>query len=79
MGHMPHELREEFPEFADQLSRIEEGDGHFRRLAQEYRTVNRAIVELEAGDEFNPHFDEEGLRKKRLFLKGELYALLRAH
>ncbi|WP_286828869.1 MULTISPECIES: YdcH family protein [Kordiimonas] len=79
MGHMPHALREEFPEFADKLPRIEESDGHFRRLAEEYRSVNRAILELEAGDETNPHFDEEGLRKKRLFLKDEIYALLKEH
>jgi len=79
MGHMSHELREEFPEFADQLSQIEESDGHFRRLAQEYRAVNRAILELEAGNEVNPHFDKEGLRKKRLLLKDEIYAQLRSH
>lgn len=79
MGHLPHALRKEFPEFADRLPEIEASDGHFRRLAEEYRSVNREILKLEAGDEPKPHFDEEGLRKKRLFLKDEIYALLKAH
>lgn len=78
MGHMAHELTEEFPEYVDKLQRLEASDGHFRRLAEDYRDINREILRLEVGDEPKPHFDEEGLRSKRLFLKDEIYALLKA-
>ena len=77
MSHVPHELREEFPEFTDVIHKLKEDSAHFRRLAEEYHAVNRSIHRLETGDEHMSQFDEENLRKERLRLKDELYALLK--
>ena len=78
MSHVPHELREDFPEFTDQIHALKENDAHFRRLADEYHTVNREVHRLEAGDEHLSQFEEDNLRKTRMRLKDELYALLKA-
>jgi uncharacterized protein YdcH (DUF465 family) len=78
MSHTPHELREEFPEFAEAIHNLKENDAHFRRLFDEYHTVNRSIHRLEAGEDHASQFDEEDLRKTRMRLKDELYAMLKA-
>lgn len=78
MSHTPHELREEFPEFADTIHTLKENDAHFRRLFEEYHTINRSIHRLEAGEDHASQFDEEDLRKQRMRLKDELYAMLKA-
>ncbi|NVJ96745.1 MAG: DUF465 domain-containing protein [Alphaproteobacteria bacterium] len=77
MSHVPHELREEFPEFADQLHALKESDAHFRKLADQYHTVNRDIHRLEIGEDHVSQFTEEDLRKERMRLKDEIYGMLR--
>lgn len=79
MGHIPHDLREEFPEFSDKLHTLEQNDGHFRRLADEYNKINHSIHRLESHREQLRQLDEDGLRQKRLHLKDEIYAFLKTH
>jgi len=78
MSHVPHELREDFPEFDQQIHELKENDQHFRRLASDYHTVNREIHRIEIGDEHVSQFAEEDLRKKRMILKDEIYTLLKS-
>ncbi len=77
MSHTPHELAEEFPEFADKLHALKTSDAHFARLADEYHELNREIHRIETDTE--PASDEyqTELRKKRMALKDEIYALLK--
>ncbi|WP_417449725.1 YdcH family protein [Kordiimonas sp.] len=77
MSHVPHELREEFPEFADTIHKLKEENAHFRRVSEEYHEVNRSIHRLENGDEHASQFDEDNLRKERIRLKDEIYSLLK--
>lgn len=78
MSHTPHELKEDFPEFAEAIHNLKESDAHFRRLFDEYHSVNRAVHRLEIGEDHASQFDEEALRKERIRLKDEIYALLKA-
>jgi uncharacterized protein YdcH (DUF465 family) len=78
MTHVPHGLHEEFPTATPVISRLRIGDAHFARLADTYEHVNREIHRIEA--EVEPTSDDvlEQLKKKRLKLKDEIAAMLRA-
>jgi len=78
MSHTPHELTEEFPEAADKIHELKESNAHFARLADEYHELNREIHRIET--DLEPASDEHQteLRKKRMALKDEIYAMLKA-
>jgi len=78
MSHTPHELREEFPEFEARIHTLKGSDHHFRRLFDEYHGVNREIHRIEVGEEYVEQLAEEKLRKERMRLKDEIYAILKA-
>jgi uncharacterized protein YdcH (DUF465 family) len=78
MSNTPHELAEEFPEAAEKIHALKASNAHFAKLADEYHELNRQIHRIEtdiepAGDE---HQTE--LRKQRLALKDEIFAMLKA-
>ncbi len=73
-----HDLHHEFPEFKDAIHQLKVNDHHFARLFGEYHTATSEVEKLEGvgipvGD---ATFEE--LKKKRLRLKDELYAILRS-
>ncbi len=76
MVHTPHELAEEFPEFAAKIHDLKLSDAHFARLAEEYHATNREIHRVETGVEAAGQTREENLRKQRLRLKDEIAAML---
>ncbi|WP_298678087.1 YdcH family protein [uncultured Lentibacter sp.] len=78
MSNTPHELIEEFPEFADKMSALKVADAHFARLAETYHEVNRAVHRAETNVEPVGQFAEEEMRKRRGALKDEIYKLLSA-
>lgn len=77
MSHTPHELAEDFPEFADKLHALKESDSHFARLAEAYHEVNRAVHRAESNIEPVEELAEVEMRKKRAALKDEIHAILR--
>ncbi|MEP3049671.1 MAG: DUF465 domain-containing protein [Roseibium sp.] len=78
MSHVPHELHEEFPDAGDALHALKTSDAHFARLADEYHEINREVHRIET--DVAPASDEtlEDLKKKRLFLKDQIAAMLAA-
>ncbi len=76
MTHTPHELAEEFPEFADRIEALKLSDPHFARLSEEYHQVNRQVHRAETLVEPMDQFHEEDLRKTRARLKDEIYQIL---
>ncbi|CUH76202.1 YdcH family protein [Tropicibacter naphthalenivorans] len=78
MSHTPHELHEEFPEFADKMSALKTSDAHFAKLADKYHEVNRQVHRAETNVEPMEQLAEEQLRKERSALKDEIYGLLKA-
>lgn len=76
MGDTPHELRAEFPEKADKLHALKTSNPHAARMMDEYHDINREIHRIET--DVAPTSDEvlEELKKKRLGLKDQIFALL---
>ncbi len=74
--HIPHELREEFPEEMQFIEQLVKRDYEFRQLTTRYDEVNRHIYRIESEDE--PTSDEvlEDLKKQRLKLKDEIASAL---
>ena len=73
-----HDLHHDFPEFKDEIHLLKTGNNHFARLYDEYSKLNREVMVLEGKN--TPVADEtfEELKKQRVKLKDELYAMLRA-
>ena len=78
MSHVPHELHEEFPELADKIHELKTGNEHFSRLFDEYHEINRAVHRAETDIEPTSDDHMEEMRKQRLHLKDQLYAMLTA-
>lgn len=76
MTHTPHELAEEFPEQAAQISDLKQNNPHFARLADEYHEINRAVHRAETNVEPVEELAEVEMRKKRGALKDEIWAIL---
>lgn len=76
MSHTPHELIAEFPEHALRIAELKKVEPRFARLYEEYHEVNHAIHRAETNLEPTDDLHMEDMRKQRLKLKDELYALL---
>ncbi|MEW5424237.1 YdcH family protein [Amorphus sp. 3PC139-8] len=78
MSNTPHELAEEFPEHVEKMHRLKAENAHFAKLFDEYHEVNRAIHRAETDVEPTDDAHMEEMRKSRMALKDEIYALLKA-
>jgi uncharacterized protein YdcH (DUF465 family) len=78
MSHVPHELAEEFPEFAEKLHNLKMSHPYFARRSEEYHQLNRQIHRSETNVE--PRSDEImiDLQKRRMSLKDEISSILRS-
>ena len=78
MSHVPHELVAEFPEFKERIHELKTSDAHFQRLFDTYHELNREVHRAEASglNISDEHYEE--LKKKRMALKDDLYAILKA-
>ncbi len=72
-----HDLHHEFPELGEKIHALKVGNAHFARLFDEYHQVNREVVRIEEGVETTSDQYLEELKKRRLWLKDELYRMLR--
>jgi len=73
-----HDLVHELPEFRDSIHELKMKDAHFARLFDEYHDVTRQVERMEAEIEPVATRTEEEYKLRRLQLKDELYAMLRA-
>ena len=78
MSNTPHELAADFAEHAALIHHLRETDGHFLRISNEYHEVNRSVHRAETDVEPTDDVHMEEMRKQRLALKDELYAMLTA-
>ena len=78
MSHVPHELAAEFPELTDKIHTLKTTDAHFQRLFDDYHTINREVHRAEAAglNITDEHYQE--LKRQRMDLKDQLYAMLTA-
>jgi uncharacterized protein YdcH (DUF465 family) len=73
-----HPLLKEFPEYHDRIHQLKTENEHFRKLFEEYHEVDKEVYRMD--ENIEPAADEvmEELKKRRLALKDELYAMLQA-
>ncbi len=73
-----HDLVHELPEYREQIHELKMSDAHFSKLFDEYHAVTKEVERMESEVEPVATHTEEALKVKRLQLKDELYAMLRA-
>ncbi len=78
MSHTPNELSEEFPDRVDQMSDLKQSDAHFSKLFDDYHEINRAVHRAETDVEPTDDLHMAEMRKQRLALKDEIWAILLA-
>ena len=78
MSEEHHDLANEFPEFRDQIHRLKTSNSHFAKLFDQYHEVTREVYKMEAEVEPVTTEVEEEYKKRRLQLKDELHAMLKA-
>lgn len=71
-----HDLHHEFPEFDAKIATLKVADAHFKRLSEAYDEANHAVYRIESGAEHASDETLNELRKQRLILKDELFAIL---
>jgi uncharacterized protein len=78
MHNEQHDLSHEFPEFRERIHTLKSEDTHFRGLYDEYHLIDRQVHR--ADTDVEPLSDEhaEELKKRRVQLKDELYAILKS-
>lgn len=71
-----HDLVHDFPEYRDQIHALKLKDNHFANLFEEYNKVDREVRRIEQEIETPSDAYTEEMKKKRVKLKDELYAIL---
>ncbi len=74
-----HDLLHELPEYAEAIHNLKLSNQHFARLFDEYHTLTNRVEEIEAKDSPIADLTLEDMKKLRLKLKDELYAMILAH
>ncbi|MDX5403779.1 MAG: DUF465 domain-containing protein [Rhodobacterales bacterium] len=77
MSNTPHELHDEFPQYAAKIGALKASDNHFAKLAEEYHKINRAVHRAETLVEPVEELTEVEMRKQRAALKDQIYAYLK--
>lgn len=72
-----HDLFHELPEYQDRIAELKVVNSKFSALYDEYHSVNSEVEQIELQIETPSDLYTEVLKKRRLHLKDEIYALLR--
>jgi len=65
-----------FPEYRDLISTLKHSDLHFTTLFNRHNELDQKIKNIESAIEVASHEAIEALKKEKLHLKDEIYALL---
>ena len=68
-----------FPEFRELISKLKTTDHHFSRLFDKHNGIDEEIQKLETKIPAGTHVEIENLKKEKLLLKDQLYAILTKH
>lgn len=79
MSEASHDLAHEFPEYKDKIHELKTSNGRFTHLARDYHDVAKELHRIEVGIDTPSDAYVEGLKRKRLKLKDELYAMLKVN
>ena len=71
-----HDLVHEFPEHKERIHQLKISDKHFEKLFDEYHELDHQILRMEEGIETPSDEVLEELKKKRVYLKDQLYSMI---
>lgn len=74
-----HDLVHELPEHREAIHTLKTENAHFLRLFDQYHEVNKEIHRAEQEIDVISDEHAEELKRKRLALKDELFAMIRKH
>ena len=66
-----------FPEFRDRITQLKTTDHHFMRLFDQHNALDQKVKNMEASITPGTHDEIETLKKEKLLLKDQLYAILK--
>lgn len=66
-----------FPEYRELITTLKGHDHHFTRLFDKHNELDQKIKNMEARISPGTHEEIENLKKEKLLLKDELYAILK--
>lgn len=73
-----HDLHHEFPEWETEIFELKVNNNHFKKLFDEYHSINKDIHGVEASGVFTDE-DLTHKRSTRLHLKDELLKIIQEH
>ena len=73
-----HHLGQEFPEYKERIHELKTSDRHFVKILDEYEEVAKEVYRIEEGMETPSDDYTEELKKKRLFLKDQLFDMIKS-
>jgi len=71
-----HDLIHELPEHKDRIHELKLSSAHFRKLFDEYHEIDHEVLRMEEGIETPSDAVLEETKKKRLYLKDQLYHMI---
>lgn len=66
-----------FPEYRELITRLKNQDPHFTRLFDDHNALDQRIKNMEAHIVHGTETEVENLKKEKLRIKDELYAILK--
>ena len=63
-------------EYRDIISKLKQENAHFAKIFEKHNELDDKIAEIEAGREHASDFELETMKKEKLKLKDEAYALI---
>lgn len=66
-----------FPEYRDLITKLKTTDHHFMRLFEQHNVLDQKIKNMESRIATGTHDEIELVKKEKLLLKDQLYAILR--
>jgi len=73
-----HDLIHELPEYKEQIHELKMSNNHFAHQFEKYHEIDREVHRIEEGVENTSDEYLEEVKKKRLALKDELFAIIKA-
>ena len=63
-------------EYRDIISKLKQENAHFAKIFEKHNELDKQITEVEEGREYMDDFELEKLKKEKLKLKDEAYAMI---
>ncbi|KEF30943.1 hypothetical protein D777_02885 [Marinobacter nitratireducens] len=79
MSLQKHDLLHELPESREAIHLLKTNSSHFAKLFDEYHELDHSVHRIESGSENTSDEYLEEQKKKRLFLKDQLYSMIREY